>query len=416
MFKRANDGPKKERIIKAGKKNTMENLKTAIDTCYASHLKEIEHLVLQIHDNPELSEEEVLAAQAQADFLETQGFTLDRNYKEIKTAFMASAGEGSPHICFMSEYDALPGIGHGCGHNLIAGVALSAGIILKQLISDCRLKGRVSIMGTPAEEKRGCKIDLIAAGALEDVDVVLMAHPSDHSTSQSMEESGIMQFIIRFTGKTAHAAASPEKGLNALDAVRLLFSGVDAWRQQLPETCRIHGVIKDGGKAPNIIPDSAMADFYLRAFDMDFLMSMKKRFENIAQGAALMTDTKVWVESVKNAYKPGKPNQELNQEFMMLAREYGMEPQWLERSRASSDFGDVTYEVPAMHAFFNITGLNTNIVIHSREFADCAASSFALEQMGKTARILSQIGYMYLSSEDFRKKVMGAFPFKKTRV
>ncbi len=392
----------------------MENLKNIIDACYKAHSKEIESLVRHIHDNPELSEEEELACRLQADFLEKQGFQLERNYKGLKTAFAASAGKGRPHICFMSEYDALAGMGHGCGHNLIAGVALSAGMILKQLLSDQDMKGRVTIMGTPAEEKRGCKIDLIAAGALEDVDIVLMAHPSDHPTSQSMEASGIMQFIVRFTGKTAHAAASPEKGLNALDAVRLLFSGVDAWRQQLPETCRIHGVIKDGGKAPNIIPDSASADFYLRAFDMDFLLFMKKRFENIAQGAALMTDTTVFVEAVKNAYKPGKPNKELNQEFMKLAEEYGMAPEWLDRSRASSDFGDVTYEVPAIHAFFNITGPDKNIVIHSREFADCAASPFALEQMGKTARILTEIGHRYLTREDFRQKVKDAFPFGRT--
>ncbi|MFA5903505.1 MAG: amidohydrolase [Desulfobacula sp.] len=394
---------------------TIENLKTAIDTYYKSCSKKITPLVLHIHNTPELSEEEEMACRLQTEYLEEQGFHVEKNYKGLKTSFKASAGEGSPHICFMSEYDALAGMGHGCGHNLIAGVALGAGMILKQLILDHHLKGRVTVMGTPAEEKRGCKIDLIAAGALEDVDVVLMAHPSDHPTSQSMEASGIMQFIIRFTGKAAHAAASPEKGVNALDAVRLLFSGVDAWRQQLPETCRIHGVIKDGGKAPNIIPDSTTADFYLRAFDMDFLLSMKKRFENIARGAALMTDTTVVVEAVKNAYKPGKPNQELNREFMRLAEEYGMAPEWQERSRASSDFGDVTYEVPAMHAFFNITGPNKDIVIHSREFADCAASDFALDQMGKTAGILSEIGYMYVTREDFRKKVMDAFPFKKAR-
>ncbi len=392
---------------------TIENLKTAIETCYKDHSKEIEHLVLHIHENPELSEEEDLACRLQTEFLEKQGFDVTRHYKGLKTSYAASAGEGFPHICFMSEYDALAGMGHGCGHNLITGVALSSGIILKQLIEDQNLKGRVTIMGTPAEEKRGCKIDLIAAGALKDVDIVLMAHPSDHPTSQSMEASGIMQFIIRFTGKAAHAAASPEKGLNALDAVRLLFAGVDAWRQQLPETCRIHGVIKDGGKAPNIIPDFATADFYVRAFDMDFLLSMKKRFENIAKGAALMTDTTVEVEAVKNAYKPGKPNPVLNQEFMRLAQEYGMAPEWQERSRASSDFGDVTYEVPAMHGFFNITAPNKEIVIHSKEFADCAASSFALDQMGKTARILSEIGYMYVTREDFRKKVLDAFPFKK---
>ncbi len=392
---------------------TIENLKIAIDDCYKTHSKEIERLVLHIHDNPELSEEEELAARLQADFLEKRGFDVKRNYKGIKTAFAASAGQGRPHICFMSEYDALPGMGHGCGHNLITGVALGAGILLKQLISDQGLKCRVTIMGTPAEEKRGCKIDLIEAGALEDVDIVLMAHPSHRPTSQSMEESGIMQFMIRFAGKSAHAAAAPEEGLNALDAVRLLFSGVDAWRQQLPETCRIHGVITDGGVAPNIIPDSAKADFYLRAFDMDFLLSMKNRFENIAKGAALMTDTRVQVEAVKNSYKPGKPNGELNKAFMKLAQEYGMAPEWLERSRASSDFGDVTYEVPAIHAFFNITGQNKDITIHSREFADCAASSFALDQMGKTTRILAEIGYNYLTCEDFRKKVGDAFPFNK---
>lgn len=386
----------------------VENLKEIINGYYRPQSREIEGIVLHIHDHPELSEEEETAARIQADFLESRGFEVKRNYKGLKTAFAATAGEGGPHVCFMSEYDALPGMGHGCGHNLIAGVALGAGVLLKQLISDQGLKGRVTVMGTPAEEKRGCKIDLIEAGALKDVDIVLMAHPSNRPTSQSVEESGIMQFAVRFSGKSAHAAAAPEDGLNALDAVRLLFNGVDAWRQQLPETCRVHGVIIDGGVAPNIIPDTAAADFYLRAFDMDFLLSMKTRFENIAQGAALMTGTTALVETVKHTYKPGKPNRELNQAFMKLAGEYGMAPEWLERSRASSDFGDVTYEVPAIHGFFNITGQDRDITIHSREFADCAASPFALGQMEKTAKILSEIGYEYLTSEDFRKKVTGA--------
>ena len=339
------------------------------------------------------------------ELLENWQFDVEKKYKGLDTAFNATFGEGHPNICIMSEYDALPGIGHGCGHNLIAGVALGTGIILKELMAKNHLKGRVTVMGTPAEEKRGCKIDLIQAGALDEVDIVLMAHPSDHPTSQSMEAAGIMQFLISFKGRSAHAAAAPEKGVNALDAVRLMFNGVDAWRQQLPETCRIHGVIKDGGKAPNIIPDYALADFYLRSFDMDFLLSMKKRFENIARGAALMTDTKVTVTEIKNPYKPGKPNNELNKAFMKLAEEYGMEPEWLAPSRASSDFGDVTYKVPAMHAFFNITGDKKDIVIHSSEFTLCASSPFAMEQMMKTSKILSEIGYTYLTQDDFRKKV-----------
>ena len=393
----------------------MENLKDLINNYYNEYLKEIEHIVQQIHGTPELSEEETLACKFQKELLEKWQFDVQKKYKGLDTAFNATFGEGRPNICIMSEYDALPGIGHGCGHNLIAGVALGTGIVLKQLIAKNHLKGRVTVMGTPAEEKRGCKIDLIRAGALEDVDIVLMAHPSDHPTSQSTEGSGIMQFLIHFRGQSAHAAAAPEKGLNALDAVRLMFNGVDAWRQQLPETCRIHGVIKDGGKAPNIIPDYALADFYLRSFDMDFLLSMKKRFENIAKGAALMTGTKVIIEEIKNSYKPGKPNNELNKAFMKLAKAYGMNPEWLEPSRASSDFGDVTYEVPAIHAFFNITGKDKNIVIHSSEFTQCAILPFALEQMKKTSKILSEIGYIYLTEKDFRKRVQKAFPFGKTK-
>jgi amidohydrolase len=387
----------------------MEILKKQVDAIFQTHCHEIEDIVKKIHAEPELSGEEVMASEIQADLLERWQFSVCRSYIQIGTAFNAVFGKGRPHICFMSEYDALPGMGHGCGHNLIAGVALGAGIVLKELIRENGIHGQVSVMGTPAEEKRGGKVDLIRAGALEDVDVVLMAHPSDHATSQSMKTAGIMQFNVEFSGRTAHAAAAPEKGINALDAVRLMFSGVDAWRQQLEETCRIHGVIRDGGKAPNIIPDWCRADFYLRAFELDTLMSMKKRFENIAKGAALMTDTVLTFEEIPNSYKPAKPNDELNRAFMKLADEYGMNPEWEDPSRASSDFGNVTWELPAMHAYFNITAGNKDAVAHSKQFAKCAISEFALEQMGKTARILALMGYWYLTLDDFKKRVDAGF-------
>ncbi len=396
----------------------MENLKNSINKIYNQYTEDIKKIVQTIHENPELSEEETLACKWQVKLLSEWGFDVETKYKGMDTAFNAVFGNDSPNICIMSEYDALPGIGHGCGHNLITGVALGTGILLKELIKENNIKGSVSIMGTPAEERRGGKIDLIQAGALKDVDIVLMAHPSDHATSQSMEEAGIMQFSVGFQGRTAHAAAGPEKGLNALDAVRLLFNGVDAWRQQLLESCRIHGIIKEGGRAPNIIPDYAMADFYIRSLDMDVLLSMKERFENIARGAALMTDTRLIIKEIKNSYMPAKPNSELNKIFMELAREYDMNPQWLEPSRASSDFGDVTYEVPAIQVYFNITQNITDqdkkIALHSKEFTQCAASAFAIGQMEKTSNILSQIGYMYLIQEDFRQKVLAEFHSYKT--
>ena len=387
----------------------MENL---ITKTYNKYIKDIKKIVHKIHETPELSEEETLACKWQVELLEKWGFNIETKFKDLDTAFNATFGNDSPNICIMSEYDALPGIGHGCGHNLITGVALGTGIILKELIEETGIKGSISIMGTPAEERRGGKIDLIQAGALKDVDIVLMAHPSDHATSQSMEEAGIMQFSISFQGRTAHAAAGPEKGLNALDAVRLMFNGVDAWRQQLLESCRIHGIIKEGGRAPNIIPDYTLADFYIRSLDMDILLSMKERFENIAKGAALMTDTKLTIKEIKNSYKPAKPNSELNKIFMKLAHEYDMKPQWLDPSRASSDFGDVTYEVPAIQVYFNITQ-DKKIAIHSKNFTQCAASSYALLQMGKISKILSQIGYMYLTQKDFRQKVLAEFLFDK---
>jgi len=394
----------------------MEHLIEATDIIYDQYSSDIKKIVQKIHDTPELSEEEILACKWQIELLKKWEFDVTAKYKGLATAFNASYGHGSPNICIMSEYDALPGIGHGCGHNLIAGTALGTGIILKKLIQENELEGRVTIMGTPAEERRGGKIDLIKAGALKDVDIVLMAHPSDHATSQSMEEAGIMQFSVSFKGKTAHAAAGPEKGLNALDAVRLMFNGVDAWRQQLLESCRIHGIINDGGKAPNIIPDYASADFYIRSLDMDILLAMEKRFKDIAKGAALMTDTKLTIEEIKNSYKPAKPNHELNKAFMKIATEFNMDPQWLEPSRASSDFGDVTFEVPAMQSFFNIIQTKKNqapndIVLHSKEFTQCAILPFAVDQMEKTSKILSQIGYMYLTKKEFRQKVLTAFPF-----
>ena len=388
----------------------MNSLTTLIKDHYNKYKNEIEQIVHKIHSTPELSRKEISACQNQVNLLGKWQFDVEKNYKGLATAFKATFGEGRPNICIMSEYDALKGIGHGCGHNLIAGVALGTGIVLKELISKKHLTGQVVVMGTPAEERYGGKIDLIKAGALEDIDTVIMAHPSDHPTSQSMEFSGLIHFSISFKGQAAHAAAGPEKGLNALDAVRLMFNGVDAWRQQFPETCRIHGIIKDGGDAPNIIPDYASADFYLRSFDLDFLLFMKKRFKNIGEGAALMTGTEVTIKEIKNPLKPGKPNRELNKAFMEFAKIEGMNPQWLEASRVSSDFGDVTYEVPAMHAFFNITEGKKDIVIHSKEFSHCAISPFALEQMGKTVQILSKIGYMYLTEQAFRKKVLEAFP------
>ncbi|WDP90349.1 MAG: M20 family metallopeptidase [Desulfobacter sp.] len=369
----------------------------------------VEEISLDIHAHPELSEEEFRACQSQEKLLERWGFSLQKQYKGLPTAFAATWGNKGPHVCLMSEYDALPGIGHGCGHNLIAGTALGAGILLKEILEKENLAARLTVMGTPAEEKRGCKVDLIQAGALDDVDLVLMAHPSDHPTAQSRGSSGIIQFEVHFQGREAHAADCPEMGANALDAARLLFSGVDCWRQQLPETCRVHGIITQGGTAPNIIPGKASVDFYLRSFDMDYLESMEERFKDMARGAALMTATRMEIKKIPHTYKPARPFHTLNQTFMDLAGAAGMAPQWLGPGRGSSDFGNVTHEVPGLHVYFNITRGEHGIVLHSKEFTQCAGSKFGLAQMEKTSIILAQIGYRFMTDTAFQKQVKADF-------
>lgn len=380
-----------------------------IKEIYKKYRDEIKEVSLQIHANPELAEEETFAAAVQEEFLEKWGFAVQKRYMGLPTAFAARWGSKGPHICIMSEYDALPDIGHGCGHNLIAGVALSTGIMLKELIAKEGLEARITVMGTPAEEKRGCKVDLIEAGALKDVDLVLMAHPSNDATCQSTSSSGIMQYEVEFSGKESHAADCPEKGLNALDAVRMLFTAVDCWRQQLPETCRVHGIITHGGVAPNIIPGKASADFYLRSFSMTYLEYMEERFKDMVKGAALMTATSEEVKKIPHTYKPTRTFEVLNQAFMDLAEEEGMAPKWAEPERGSSDFGNVTYEVPGVQPYFNITDDEEDVVIHSRGFTKCAATEYGFSQMRKMSRTLVLLGCRYITDRSFQEAVKEEF-------
>lgn len=384
-----------------------------LQNIYSEYRDEIKEVSLKIHSNPELSEEEVFAVRVQEEVLKKWGFVVENNYKGLPTAFAACWGTTGPHICIMSEYDALPDIGHGCGHNLIAGAALSTGILLKKVIEKENLQARITVMGTPAEEKRGCKVDLIEAGALEDVDLVLMAHPTNDPTSQSTGSSGIMQFEISFSGKESHAADCPEEGLNALDALRLLFNGVDCWRQQLPETCRIHGIITHGGMAPNIIPGKAAADFYLRSFSMPYLEHMEERFEDMVKGASLMAATQYELEKIPHTYKPARTFDVLNREFMVLAEEVGMAPEWADPSRGSSDFGNVTYEVPGVHVYFNITDGREGVVIHSKEFTECAGTKYGHSQMEKVSYALCQLGYRYITDQSFQTGVDQEFQDKQ---
>ncbi len=249
-----------------------------------------------VHAHPEIALEEVESAEAVADTLERHGFTVERGIAGLPTAFKATKGSGSPVIAFLAEYDALPELGHGCGHNLIAGSNVAAGIGLAAALE--HVPGTVIVFGTPAEEAYGGKVVMADAGAFDGVDVVLSSHPAAMTARVALEPGSgsclaVQEVVIVFHGKTAHAASDPENGVNALNAVIHTFTGIDALRQHVTPDVRIHGIITHGGVAPNVVPEYARARFYVRAQTQRAVRDLVEKVHHIAEGAALITGARL---------------------------------------------------------------------------------------------------------------------------
>ena len=324
-----------------------------------------------IHAHPELNYEERYAAGALADALGRWGFRVERGAGGVETAFRATAGSGRPTVAFLAEYDALPDIGHACGHNLIAISNLGAGLGAKAALDE--LGGTLQVIGTPAEEGGGGKIRLLEAGVFEGVDVALSSHPGSHLTlidPEPKEQWGLALIGFRYAyhGKAAHAAVNPHEGVNALNAVLRLFSGIDAVRQHLRDDVRIHGVITDGGKAPNIVPDFAAANFMLRAKDREYLAEVTEKVRAVAEGAALETGARLEVipyypyltpKGTHAMYENGRPNAVLAKLARANAAKAGLRldepPKGPPRGGASSDFGNVSQVLPATAISFAVS-------------------------------------------------------------
>ena len=272
-----------------------------------------------IHDNPEIAMDEVRSSAACADFLEERGFTVERGVAELPTAFAASAGTGQPRIAYLSEYDALPGVGHGCGHNLIAIAGIGAGLGLAAALPHLGGRGRVDVFGTPAEEAVGGKIIMAKAGVFAGVDAALGAHPgTSEATCPTVEGSGqsLACVLVRigFHGQAAHAAADPFNGINALNAVIEVFNGINALRQHITADARIHGIITHGGDVPNVVPDFAQAEFFVRAATLAGMNELVEKVRRIAEGAALITGASLEFEM------PEEPNADMITNYTMASR------------------------------------------------------------------------------------------------
>ena len=321
----------------------------------ASSLKEdLLTLSREIHADPELAYKEHRAVERIAALLGRHGHTVERSVGGVDTAFRARVGPPGPSVALLAEYDALPEIGHACGHNLIAMTNVGAFLVAARQAD--RLDVGIELIGTPAEESGGGKIDLIDAGVFRHTVAALSSHPSGGITWECGTTSlGVVVKRVGFRGAAAHAAYSPHEGRNALNGVIRLFVGVDGWRQHLPGDARVHGIVTKGGAAQNIVPESAEAVFGLRARTIEQLRGMEKMFSGIAQGAALQTATEVQVTDEMRLFAPTAPNGRMTALLVEEMRQRGLEPTTGDLVLASTDFGNVSQVVPADYIGFPVT-------------------------------------------------------------
>jgi amidohydrolase len=370
---------------------------------------ELIDLSLRIHATPEIAFQEHRSAAMLADYLEAQGFLVERGICEIPTAFRASFGSGAPRIAFLAEYDALPGVGHGCGHNIIGTAAAAAGVALKSLIQ-ADGGGTVLVIGTPAEEAAGGKVYMVARGAFKDLDCALMVHPGNRNTSVAFALA-CLELDVEFHGKEAHAAARPEAGVNALDAMVSAFSNLGLMRQQLRDSARVHGIITEGGQAVNVIPSRTAAKLLIRTEEDDYMDEvLKPKVLACFQGAAMATGCELvhrWGE--ESRYKTMRTNMALADAYRRNIESLGRETVMPEskRSMGSTDMGNVSQVVPGIHPAIAIAPWD--VPIHTEAFREYAKSDSGHEGLIDGAKALAMTGIDVLLSPDLRTRMKDEF-------
>ena len=363
---------------------------------------ELWRMARDIHAHPELCYKEEKAAGWLTAFLEAHGCRVTRGVGGLPTAFRAEVqGRGAgPTVAIMAEYDALPQIGHACGHNVIATAGAGAGAALAAAAglgtgglggSDAAglpFPGRVVVIGTPAEEGGAGKVRLLEAGVFRDVDVAMMIHPRC-GTQIWRPSLGLMKAKVEYFGKAAHASSWPWRGVNALNAVIGLFNLLDAMRQQLRPDARVHGVITVGGQQPNIIPEYTAAEFYLRSIDRDYLQELRRRFEAAAEGAAVATGATVKVTVDPVIHDPLKPNVTMAEVFAANLERIGfpVDPDDGQAGYGSTDAGNVSHALPTIHPYIRTSP--DGVPGHSREFAEHAGGPIARAGMVAAAKALA---------------------------
>jgi amidohydrolase len=358
-------------------------------------------------ENPEIAYQEFKARDYLSRMLEQKGFEVEKGVGNVETSFMARPADckpSRPAVAILAEYDALPKIGHGCGHNLIAAAGLGAVVALGRILGD--EAGGLVLVGTPAEEGGGGKVRLAEAGVFEEMDAAMMFHPgSTNIPGKGM--LGRIKFKIEFFGRSAHASGSPDKGINALDALILAYSSINAYRQHLRPDGRIHGIITHGGDAPNIIPDYAAGLFYVRAGNRTYRDEILERVKKCCKGAALATGAEFKIEVHHPVLDPIKRNPALEEAAMSNMKALGIAIDNDDGRRGSSDMGNLSHYLPAIHPYLAIVG--SEIASHTAEFRDATVSARGRKTLLDAAKMLAMTAWDFLTSPELREKVLQEF-------
>jgi len=388
----------------------IEELKASVTGEIDARRRQFSELSLKIHANPELGFHEVKATAWLTQYLEGSGFSIERGICELPTAFRASYGQGKPTIAILAEYDALPGLGHACGHNLIATCAVSAAVASKLAID--QFGGSILVIGTPAEEGGGGKAIMADKGAFNNVDIAMMVHPGVYNVA-TIRALANQSLEVEFFGKASHAAARPEAGVNALEAMLNSFAAINSLRQHIKPTARIHGIITDGGEAANVVPNHSAGDFLVRAEDNTYLDELKERVLNCFIGAATASGARLEYRWGEIRYSPMRNNLTLARLFRQNMQSLGRRVQLFNSSNAfgSTDMGNVSQLVPSIHPIIAIAP--KDVLGHSPQFAEAAASEAGIHGLVDAAKALAMTVVDLVANPEITARVKGEFERNK---
>ena len=386
-------------------------LKVTASTAIDDSSQEMYELSSEIWKNPELGCKEHKAHELLTSFLEKKGFAVERSFTGVETAFRATCGSGRPNVCMICEYDALPEIGHACGHNLIAEAGVAAGLGLKAALeSSDAPKGRVTIMGTPDEEGDGGKVDLIQNSAFDDVDIAMMVHPCPLNITMP-GFLALKQLSVTYTGKASHAAAFPWEGVNALDAAVLAYNSISVLRQQMKPTWRVHGVALSGGAAPGVIPDKTVLFYYIRTPLKAELGTLEQKVVACFEAAAKATGCQVEIRQRGAVFDDLLSNPVLGRLYAKNVETMGGQYELKKELTISTDMGNVSYTVPSIHPMFAIGSGELN---HTNEFREVANAPDAHSATLTAAKAMAHTCIDVLTTEGLLEEIKVNFNKSET--